>query len=271
MDDFDDNPIFKEFNKKLFEISEKEISRHTIALMTPGSGFIKPLGSGVFLELQGLYFIFTAAHVVKAYPKLLVQGPSGVIFLNSPEAEIYFIEDTKLDIAFIKILPALGSFLSLMYNPLKNDKVYVTHQPVRDNRYALIGFPGSRVRHKGERMKLACNTYVLQSSPDKVYNYYIKPKSDYYLLSMHGKTLNNLGEVYKAKSPKGMSGCGLWVMSYEVVEKQMKLSYHLIGIFTEKINGKYLAFSATNVNHVFNLIEHHYSLWVSKQRYANKK
>jgi hypothetical protein len=255
MTDSDANPVFNEFHRKLFDISESHINRHTIALMSPRKGIIRPLGSGVFFHDQEMYFIFTAAHVVKDYPELLVQGPAGVINLSIPDAYIYYHPDSKLDVAFILLSNNLGAFLSLQYNPVGKEGFLLNHQPQRVNRYALVGFPGARVRHKGDRLKLACNTFLLQSSSDRVYNYYDRSKSDYYLLNMHGKTLNNHGNPYKAKSPRGMSGCGLWLTSYEIIEEQMKLSYFLIGIFTEKINGKYLTLSATNISHVFKGIE----------------
>lgn len=101
MTDSDTNKVFNEYHRKLFEISESHLNRHTIALMSARQGIIRPLGSGVFFHDQGMYFIFTAAHVVKDYPELLVQGPEGVIYLSIPDAYIYYHPDNKLDVAFI--------------------------------------------------------------------------------------------------------------------------------------------------------------------------
>jgi hypothetical protein len=246
----DNDLIGQQFRKKAIELSSNVISRHTIPLLTRveknGSVEYVSIGSGIFVKKEKDFFVLTAAHVVSAHLLIYFQTASSGLLQYEP-VQIAYIIDNTLDAAVIVLSRPLGELLTFSYEILPFTYLLFNHLPIEYNHYAVVGYPANYISRKGIIIHYKSVAYLVRSASDKVYNYHSLNKNSFYVLRMDGKVVDDEGNSVKPRQLHGISGCGLWFISYKIIRNEMRLYYHLIGIVTQQIKAKFYVLAATNV------------------------
>jgi hypothetical protein len=236
-------------------ISEKLLG-HTCQFFKENTVELKPFGSGVFVVINEIHFVFTASHVANAladnnndlfikvgYDKYLnVVGRVKYTDLNKSRG---------LDLAYIKLD-------DLMIPPLIEDYSFLTVDKIRKHNkllvgaanYCVIGFPETNIIYENGELNTFAQAYFTFPTNDNPYKYYKLSKEDWIILQMTGKSQDI---ITKAKLPMetyfyGLSGCGLWLLMPDTYENSC--DYRLIGIMTSYRKGKYFCLIGNKIHHL---------------------
>lgn len=247
----------KEFRSKLNDISQKVLCRHIVPLFqfTEKEEYAS-LGSGVFINVEGEYFLFTAAHVVQEHRKsgLFIPSTSGIIPLHG-----LVVFETKIhkDIAFIVIDKPIAELMKHTFDCLDQRKLIIDHRLVDAHHYVTTGFPEKGIKKEGVYMNYKSSFCLLRPSRERVYSYYKKDTSTYLIFDL-GKAMNFDSKKISEIVPYGMSGGGIWYIGFNMVNDSMKIFYELIGIITEFRKGKYHIFIGTKIKEFTDIVDHYF-------------
>ncbi|MFQ5965936.1 MAG: hypothetical protein ACE5KZ_16850 [Candidatus Scalinduaceae bacterium] len=187
-----------------------------------------PAGSGTLVEIDGLYAILTAQHVIKELPK---SGDIGLMispdiekpivkseFLNKIEVARGSIESEGPDLGIILLpspivgqLKAKKSFYNLS---LKRDKILSDPPKNYKGIWFLCGMPAEMTTTEGPSKGFnVIKRFTLFCGAARVKKEYSKGEYDYFVVDAHYNETNQLPESFG-----GISGGGLW----QVILKQQK-------------------------------------------------
>lgn len=235
-------------------VSEKLLG-YTCQFFEKGTNGMKPYGSGVFVIIHGVHFIFTASHVVNAIAEksldLFIPLDSGK-YIKVLGTFMYtdLNNDKGIDLAYIKLDDQMIPDLNEYYNFLPIDKVRKHDRLlVGGANYCVVGFPeNNREYIEGELVSVA-EAYFTIPTNDKPYKYYKLSKEDWIIVNMTGKSKDI---ETKEKLPinthlHGISGCGLWLMMPNLGDNSY--DYRLIGIMTDIRNDKFFCLIGNKIHH----------------------
>jgi hypothetical protein len=250
------------FENEALNLSKGKLHFHTIQFLTKASSKFnydfKPYGSGVLIQIQNHFLIFTASHVT-------VNAQNEPLYINTRIGEQQVIgschqtnlnDDKLCDLAYIILDKMLGLLLSETYQFLPLTKISHSHIPKETTNYMVSGYPEKNVWQYEGDMYTGSSHFLLNMANEKVYKYYNLDLSKNYALSFSGKGMDILAkEKTKIGDPYGISGCGLWYLQARPVLGKIILEYLLIGIMTEFKKSKYHILIGNRVELMFQDLE----------------
>lgn len=218
---------------------------------------LEPVGSGVLLELEGYYFIITAAHVVQEYALKKSRNPykteddydnpdeaylnlNNIGFINNqcyyPIQHAIFTNTEKgkiennVDLAVLTIDPESALELKQRFSFLSISDIILKHNITTENRYHIYGYPAEWTDVNKESGVISTKPFkfVTGGMPSpKIGDIEYDERFNLLLSYERSKMVYTIsGNHLKEFSPKGISGCGLW---YHKNSNEMLL----LGIMTE--------------------------------------
>jgi len=217
------------------------------------SGNVVPwaFASGVCVEINDNFFVFTARHVVKDGTNNLIIGFGDE---NGCSLGGKWIENEKYDVAILKLDEESAEIVQTNRQFLSSNELGVNHEIVYNQRYAGIGYPGSMNNND------LCSTDITRVSDPLIYSDF--PTSlDVYdtqgcdikkniVIPYRRNFLYNMltGQlVLDVPDPHGMSGGGLWYMPEQLTDNQNNLGKTLVGILNKWVNERYLVATRIDV------------------------
>lgn len=206
-------------------------------------------GSGVFVEIDDNFFLFTAAHVVDdrendifigmgTNEKHVLKGD----WVVSPIPDNLTRCNDKIDAAVLKLDTEQVGVIQERYVFLSLDEIKLNHTISDIQSYVGVGFPGewnycdpyfdSRSLNDRERSTpLIC---AASPAPDNVYTESGCHISQNIIVRYDKNDLINrtTGENVTGPHPGGMSGCGLWFFPIQMSDCGVK-EKKLVGILTK--------------------------------------
>jgi hypothetical protein len=248
------------FDKNVHEIATKKLFYHTVQLLEKGGAYgYKPFGSGVLVEINSKYLVFTASHVtaVTSEINLYINTPKGFLIVRGGSRETDLEKDKHTDVAYIILDEEVGKLLAESYTFLPISKIRGDHSLLRILQYVVAGYPVKNIKTEGKTVYAGMSFYLLQGSKDEAYAFHKKEKEKNYLLDFAGKgiNLNNQGKEKVDPEPYGLSGCGLWQILPSFIHGKWEFDYKLIGIMTEFKKSKYHVLVGNNVGFIMQALQ----------------
>jgi hypothetical protein len=247
-------------SKQVDELYNKVISEkllgHTCQFFKENPVELKPFGSGVFVVIHNVHFIFTASHVadvladknndlfIKVGYDKYVNVVGRVKYTNSNKSR-------GLDLAYIKLDEQMIPPLTEYYTFLTLDKIRKHNKLlVGAANYCVIGFPETNITYENGELNTFAQVFFTFPTNNNPYKYYKMSQDDWIILQMTGKSQDI---ITKAKLPidihfYGLSGCGLWLLMPDTYENSC--DYRLIGIMTSYRKGKYFCLIGNKIHHL---------------------
>jgi hypothetical protein len=254
------NLLEEVFDQLVHEVTTKNLFRHTVQLLEKGGKYgYTPLGSGVLVEINHKYILFTASHVsaVAEEKNLFINCQKGFVIILGDSRETDLEKDKHTDLAYIILDEKVGKILAESYSFLTLSKIRSNHHLRRILQYVVAGYPVKNLRTEEKTVYAGMSYYLLQGSKDEAYAFHKKGKGKNLLLDFAGKgtDLNSQEKKKIDPEPYGLSGCGLWQMIPEFVNGQWQMDYRLIGIMTEFRKSKYHVLVGNNIQFIIQALQ----------------
>jgi len=204
-----------------------------------------PYGSGVLVQIDEHYFVFTAAHVIENTDETIGVGflennfrtLGGTKLFNQTNNR----ENDKQDVGIIKLDDPSVRYLKTLYKFIQKEDLGINHEPVFNPQYVAVGFPATKSKYNAYKN-------ALKSVPFNYITHPVKPqnpiKVDFnpvsqLLIHYDKNAARNYQSGLRTQGPEphGMSGCGFWylpVSGFVSGNKEIKL----ISILTDWRSGK---------------------------------
>lgn len=237
-----------------------KIIQHTIQLWILKEGKIKPYGTGVFFSIKGIYFIFSAGHVLKYLEEnedehLFIK--IGTQFTNIL-GNISFLlhEESKLDFGYIMLDKQMENCLNEYYKSLKITDTSDLNTQMQVMNFGVLGYSEIDFLDKENPLSTFPTFYLTDLAKDNIYEHYRFDKNHFIITNFKGKGryLNNGMSDTIIKMPShfhGISGGGLW---YFKIEPSGEVSYKLIGLMTEYRKSKFYCLISIKIGFILGLI-----------------
>lgn len=232
-------------NNELNNLVTNTIGPYTCQFLKQNSGDdLSPFASGVMVEIDKMYYILTASHVVEDWSdsnKLFLEVNGSYVSIVGKGCGTAIEKKDRIDIACIKLKEEIMPLLKPWYKFLKPDRFLHHDKLLLEADYCVYGFPVSNYRRENGKIKTVAAAYFVRPHQDKVFENYSLDPLTHYVLEIKGKGVNiKTGVAEKIKmEPYGLSGGGLWYTTIEYNGKRFISNAYLIGIMTEFRKGKY--------------------------------
>lgn len=252
-------------SKKVDEIYNRIISEklldHTCQFFIKKSDGLRPYGSGVFVLIHDVHFIFTASHVANAlsdketdlYIKIGIDEYINVI------GRLKYTDTNQvsgIDLAYIKLDKEMIPALVKNYNFLTIDKIR-RHDRLLEGaaNYCVLGYPENNIETNDKELLTSAQAYFTLPTNDNPYKYYKLSKVDWIIVKMSGKSqdVETKERLPMNSHLHGISGCGLWLLMPNMTDNSY--DYRLIGIMTEYRKGKYYCLIGNKIHLVLEALE----------------
>lgn len=259
-------------NKRLIATTQ-HLKHYAILLYTFDGQFYRPKGTGVFLSYKAMNFILTATHVINDYSPLYTNISQGIVpvreFRNL-RGVLDMSKNKNVDFGWITLTVNFARELA-EHSAFVTIEDIANHDPSKYDLkippYVFFGFSASRntiVEDPKAKIKFDLTAINVDKIRNKnaVFEYLGLDPFANLAFALLGKSQELITGKTKFKLPElnGMSGSGIWWLFYNPNEKELKLSYKLIGIFSDYRNGKYHCAIGSKINIVLENID----LWIEK-------
>ncbi|HVM86699.1 MAG TPA: hypothetical protein VMT76_00830 [Puia sp.] len=225
------------FQGAALKLSQDKLHFHTIQFLIKKKNSkynFNPYGSGVLVEIEDQYLIFTASHVVETADSdpLFILTRIGVTQVIGSSSNTNFKNDKNTDLAYIILDKMLGLLLTETYQFLPLTKISHSHVHKETANYMVCGYPDKNLWIKEGDIITGSSHFLLSMANEKTYEYYHFDKQKNYVLNFAGKGVDIVTgkRSEKISDPYGMSGSGLWYLQVRPEPGKMVLDYFLIGI-----------------------------------------
>jgi hypothetical protein len=246
-------------SKQVDELYNKVISGkllgHTCQFFKENPVELKPFGSGVFVVINEIHYVFTASHIADTLAdnkELFIKvGYDNYLNIVGKGKYTNLHNSRGLDLAYIKLDDQMIPPVMEYYSFLTIDKIRIHNKLlVGAANYCVIGFPETNVNDENGEINTYAQVYFTFPTNDNPYQYYKLRKEDWIILQMTGKSQDI---ITKKKLPMdthfyGLSGCGLWLLMPDTYENTC--DYRLIGIMTSYRKGKYFCLIGGKIHHL---------------------
>ena len=193
-----------------------------------------PLGSGVLVQIENWFFIFSAAHVIAEFKNRIIWAAHGsgngdlkaiqgeMHFRLTGRAEMGSHQNDPIDAA-VALLPR-GSPNELLSGATEASE-FDTGRRLEEPRYLLLGLPANRTGVDGRRKEIRTERKPLIFSEvgDSVYAKMGYDKRTHLLLVWHSKW-NSVAGRHAARNLAGSSGGGIWSFDLSSADVPPKLA-----------------------------------------------
>ncbi|HET6256730.1 MAG TPA: hypothetical protein VFE32_21845 [Puia sp.] len=200
-DHFGSQRMIEQFDKAAWGLAKEKLHRHTIQILNHDESPYKyrPGGSGVLVQVNGRYFVFTASHVTELSKDidLFANSKGKIVEITGDFTESDLSKNKNIDLAFIELDKGLGELLAKSYEFLPIEKIEYGHIPSKKERYMASGYPERNIRIDAATHSIITGSshFLLTISDEKRYKYYrLHPKENLLLNFEGGGTDLETGE-----------------------------------------------------------------------------
>jgi hypothetical protein len=244
------------FDQIITGFIDGHIRYHTIQFFKKtGTYTFEPEGTGVLVNIFGLFCVFTASHVLESMsddaPLYFRYGDNKYITCSGIMRESDFrTNKTSPDLAYLILLEEIvREILGVGMIFLDGSKLLSDHQAMQASQYAIYGFPTDFVKIENSIMITGGNLFIGTMANDKPYKHYNYSKDTHYIMPYTNPRDIATKEKTETRPIYGMSGSGLWLISVTKILDEYAYDYHLIGIMNEfKTHGKYQIIVGNKIN-----------------------
>lgn len=258
-----------------FEASQNAYTNTCHYLTIDERGNPRPYGSGVFIKIGELHFLFTAAHVVDDKMEEIYVGINkstllklgGEYTINKAPG---LRDDDKLDIAILKLSEETVEKLGNQYQFLDGNELGINHEIKELPMYQSVGFPASKSKFNKFKNAIVSVPFIYTTMPASQNIYEELACPIFSNLIVHydkEKVLDyKTGDYQTGPDPFGISGSGLWFIPSQLREKGEKIEKKLVAIMTEwpKENRKF--WIGTRIDIFTEIVRKKYNLDIEKSR-----
>ena len=253
-----------------------EISRTTVALFRHASGEADHYGSGVLLQVEGMRFLVTAAHVsdeffCERWRQIFFGTPDGdevipvitIRYAGSKKRNETNREDDPLDLAVLELRPDIADKLSAFMRFVTLSELELDPDKLKDGRYLVLGYPEFRAEKDEMDQTIVAQilpyfTGLYDMERDPAPN--ISP-ADHLVLDVNRRDeAGGAGDRLDLDQAHGISGGGMWRILDEdqPIESLDWRQAKLVGIITDrsvpKVMGPVQYLRGTKIKRVINFI-----------------
>ena len=216
----------------------------TCHFLRVGDEFPIPHGSGVFVKIKNVHFLFTAAHVVEnlqsdifiGTEKDIVVRMGGTWTMNTLETG-QKREDDKLDIAILRLDDESILYANQFYGFIDDSEIGYNHVTKPLPFYTGVGFPSTKSKLNKYKRSIVSRPLIFNTKPCEE-ELYAKLDCDKGINLLVGYDKQNLIDTTTnnkivGPDPFGMSGGGLWFVDAQLTGSTQKVAKKLVGILTE--------------------------------------
>ena len=222
--------------------SANDISKCTCQFLTVNKGVPNAHGTGVFIKVNNIHFLITAAHVIEDY--------MGEVFIRFEENCITRIafeisinktngkrKDDKTDIAILKLDEETVKTLIGFYEFLDETELGINHELNYLPMYLAHGYPCTLTKIKYKKNEIVANsTFFITKPADKIIYDKLECGIDKNLIICYNRNdLINSRTQQIGTGPDlyGMSGSGLWYIPKQVLDSNQRVKKKLVSLLTE--------------------------------------
>jgi len=275
--------IMRQYWKSIYNKAAPILHNYTIPIYYNAGNQLKHHGTGVLIEDTSNYFLVSAAHVleINTNNKIVIAINDNIAKPINKIAKLTpHIEDLKdrtldkIDIAVVKF------FDSEILDELIKSKVFLKlsnliehHKDSLDlPNYIAFGYPefGVTIDVANSYTTIESKIMILPtkiSSFKKFDKYNCNPYDHIFVEYFKNMTISDGSKSLNKIKPHGISGCGLWYIDPDILQKENKIKLFLVGVVTEYQDKYHRVLIATKVHHVVNLMKAHIELGDSNISY----
>lgn len=230
---------------------------------------VEPIGSGILLNLQGEYFLVTAAHVLNHsnWQKLVIPTapcnvePNPMVFLQGELISSYITSkhNKRYDFSILRFYPKMHKHLQQL-NPFVQQNILMNHTLIERDHYIITGYPWRHIKRRGNAFYVDPFTLQTYGVSKKRYQKN-KFEADLFALVQYQRRLQRFsdGQIIQARNPQGISGCGLYYVP-QFNEYQLNTpELYLIGIMIENHQDKGFM-AAFKIDLIIEIIRYNFQL-----------
>jgi len=210
------------------------ISPHLVPIVYRENGFMKPLGSSVFIKKANAHFLVTAYHVVEHKKRVEIFIPfKENYFSNIPAKRKLVINHPEVDLCIYPLEEIPANYIPIDYGSIGNCSRI-------DKEILLAGYPATRTKTYNNKIAFEMRFILTNIIKHKGFFRVFNEKANYICDFKQKKILNGSGTISRFPDPRGMSGGAMFEIWSEPGKKE--LCYKLAGIMTEwnPIEKKYI-------------------------------
>jgi len=259
----------------------QDISNCTCQFLVKEKGQFKGYGSGVFLKVDGLHFLISAAHVLEEQPHSLCVptgiGTGGLILQGDINTNKIsgLRKDDRIDIGVFKLTDETITGLNDFYDFLDQDELEVNHDLELKEQYLTFGYPVSQTKPKYKTVEVTANPFCFSTWPKAPDIYPVmncKWNENIIIhFDKHGFIDNKTGKKIIVPNTYGMSGSGLWCVPEQTNDTEKKINKKLVGILTEWWDAKKKIMISTRIDVATEVIRQTYGLNLPVSKYYQTK
>src|SRR5260221_5970031 len=183
------------FHDATLKLSKEKLHFHTIQFLIKGvkpPRNYSPYGSGVLIQIEDQYLIFTASHVTKTTDAgpLYVNTRIGIVKVIGSCHETNFELDKNTDVAYILLDGMLGLLLTETYQFLPLTKICHSHIPKETTNYMITGFPTEYIWEQGGDIFTGSANFLLSMANEKNINFINSNKEKNFVLNFVERGIN---------------------------------------------------------------------------------
>jgi hypothetical protein len=232
-----------------------------------------PYGSGVFIEIDNMKFLITAAHVVDDKEddiyvgidthKLLKLG--GDLTKNIAHGRR---DDDKIDISKLnqETIDKLGN----KYKFLSQNELGINHEYKLLPMYTSVGFPASSSKYNSYKKEIKSKPFIYTTMPaeQEIYDELKCEKFSNVIVHYDKKKVRDYstGEMSVGPDPFGISGSGLWFTPPQAKAKGEHIDKKLVAIMTEWPKENRSFWIGTRIDVFTEVIRQKYNLSLEKSK-----
>jgi len=206
------------------------------------------IGSGVFVEVDENYLLFTAAHVVEKKPSDIFVGLdtkvgvvlNGYWIRNKRPENLKNNDEDKIDAAILildkqSVAKVLERYEFLSYNEIEINHIFEENAPS----YVTVGYPESKNKKSEKGLEHESLPFIYSNGvilDNNIYNKLGCDISQNVIVPYNKKnTINRTTNQSKAGLGclNGISGGGLWYVPPQFTKYNAKADKKLVGVITE--------------------------------------
>lgn len=233
-------------------------------------------GSGVFVDVDGEKFLFTAAHVVESKMEevSIPVGKKEVITLGGTwliNAVKQHRNEDQIDISILRLSNDSIEKLKGKYSFITEDQLGINHEFKTIPIYSVFGFPATKSKYNSHKKEIKSSPFLLhtQAESHDLYRELGYDEKTNIIVKYDRKNINNLHNLKKmtGPDPHGLSGCGLWQTPYGLSIFNEDSDYQLVAIMIEYRTEKGGHLVGTRIDIFTEILRQNFSLNLKKSQY----
>lgn len=201
-------------------------------------GSLDQIGTGVLIDISGITFLLTAAHVIdeNKYGDLLIPTTEGLkqiegtfAYLDIPKYGTR--DEDNLDVGYYKLDDNFTQNLYKELNKINIDDIVFIDDATQNMIYTFAGYPSSKSIIRPKVATSATYFYGGYSVESKVYSKYgYDPQMQIIVKFRRHSSVTPEGEKFFPPFPEGISGGGIFVWPEELRGQFIPTERKLVGI-----------------------------------------